>query len=169
MLATYTVPAALTGNPEPRSPSPANVQRTWFVDATTVVTGVAESMGQPLSLHSELDVDVYRLHRVDAGSDRPDLVARVFGPSVERTIVDTAAAHVLQRLAPGSLPNAFRAPIRCWRSETTGTCSSPSPSNRHRLPVQDSYWPGGRASSADALWQWTREAERRTSPPALRT
>ncbi len=72
-------------------------------DITNVVTVVADSMGQPLSLHSELDVDVYRLHRIDAGSDGPDLVARVFGPSVERAIVD-AAAHVLQRLAGTRFP-----------------------------------------------------------------
>ena len=72
-------------------------------DAATVVSVVAESMGQPLSLHSELDVDVYRLHPTDAGPDGPDLVARVFGPGVERAMVDTAA-HVLQRLAGTRFP-----------------------------------------------------------------
>ncbi|MFZ0668534.1 MAG: hypothetical protein WAM97_22485 [Acidimicrobiales bacterium] len=72
-------------------------------DAETVVTAVAESTGQALSLHSELDVDVYRLHHLDAGGGGPDLVARVFGPSVERAIVD-AAAHVLQRLAGTRFP-----------------------------------------------------------------
>jgi Phosphotransferase enzyme family len=69
-------------------------------DTATVVSMVEESMGQSLSLHSELDVDVYRLHRTDDG---PDLVARVFGPGVERATVD-AAAHVLQRLAGTRFP-----------------------------------------------------------------
>ena len=72
-------------------------------DAATVVSVVAESMGQPLSLHSELDLDVYRLYPSDAGPDGPDLVARVFGPGVERAAVD-AAAHVLQRLAGTRFP-----------------------------------------------------------------
>ena len=72
-------------------------------DAATVVSVVAESIGQPLSLHSELDVDVYRLYPSDAGPDGPDLVARVFGPGVERAMVDTAA-HVLQRLAGTRFP-----------------------------------------------------------------
>ena len=72
-------------------------------DAATVVNVVAESMGQPLSLHSELDVDVYRLHPSDAGPDARDLVARVFGPGVERAMVDTAA-HVLERLAGTRFP-----------------------------------------------------------------
>ena len=72
-------------------------------DAATVVSVVAESMGQPLSLHSELDLDVYRLYPSDAGTDGPDLVARVFGPGVERAAVD-AAAHVLQRLAGTRFP-----------------------------------------------------------------
>ncbi len=72
-------------------------------DAATVVSVVAESMGQPLSLHSELDVDVYRLRPSGTGPDGPDLVARVFGPGVERAMVDTAA-HVLQRLAGTRFP-----------------------------------------------------------------
>jgi hypothetical protein len=76
---------------------------TVIEDTATVVAVVAESVGQPLSLHSELDVDVYRLHRIDAGSDGPDLVARVLGSSVERAVVD-AAAHVLQRLAGTRVP-----------------------------------------------------------------
>jgi len=69
-------------------------------DAASVVNVVAESLGQPLSLHSELDIDVYRLHRTQA---EPDLVARVFGPGVERTVVD-AAARVLQALAGTRFP-----------------------------------------------------------------
>jgi len=72
-------------------------------DAATLVSVVAESMGQPLSLRSELDVDVYRLYPSDAGPDGPDLVARVFGPGVERAMVDTAA-RVLQRLAGTRFP-----------------------------------------------------------------
>ena len=68
-----------------------------------MVSAVAESMGQPLSLHRELDVDVYRLHPADAGHDGPDLVARVFGPEVERAAVDSAA-RVLQRLADTRFP-----------------------------------------------------------------
>jgi hypothetical protein len=69
-------------------------------DAATVVSAVSESMGQRLSLRSELDVDVYRLHRSD---DRPDLVARVFGPGVQGATVD-AAAHVLRALAGTQFP-----------------------------------------------------------------
>jgi hypothetical protein len=75
-------------------------------DAATVVSAVAESMDEPLSLHSELEVDVYRLHGSDHG---PDLVARVFGPGVERATVH-AAAHVLQALAGTRFP-AERCPI----------------------------------------------------------
>jgi hypothetical protein len=72
-------------------------------DAATVVSAVAESVRQPLSLHSELDVDVYRLHCTGDGPDGTDLVARVFGPGVERARVE-AAAHVLQRLAGTRFP-----------------------------------------------------------------
>ena len=72
-------------------------------DAATVVSAVAESVGHPLSLHSELDVDVYRLRATDDRPDGPDLVARVFGPDVERATVGTAA-HVLQKLAGTRFP-----------------------------------------------------------------
>jgi hypothetical protein len=72
-------------------------------DAATVVSVVAESLGQTLSLHSELDLDVYRLHPSVAESNGPDLVARVFGPEVDRATVDTAA-QVLQRLAGTRFP-----------------------------------------------------------------
>ncbi len=72
-------------------------------DAATVVSAVAESVGQPLSLHSELDVDVYRLRCTGNGHEGSDLVARVFGPGVARATVD-AAAHVLQRLAGTRFP-----------------------------------------------------------------
>ncbi|MGA2521319.1 MAG: phosphotransferase [Acidimicrobiales bacterium] len=72
-------------------------------DAVTVVSSVAESVGQPLSLHSELDVDVYRLRCTDDGPNGSDLVARVFGPGVARATVD-AAAHVLQKLAGTRFP-----------------------------------------------------------------
>jgi Phosphotransferase enzyme family/Putative esterase len=75
-------------------------------DAGSVVSTVAESVGQRLSLRGELDVDVYRLHGTDTG---PDLVARAFGPGVERATVD-AAAHVLQALAGTRFP-AERCPI----------------------------------------------------------
>jgi hypothetical protein len=71
-------------------------------DASTVVSAVAESVGQPLSFHSELDVDVYRLHGTGDGPGS-DLVARVFGPDVARATVD-AAAHVLQKLAATRFP-----------------------------------------------------------------
>jgi Ser/Thr protein kinase RdoA (MazF antagonist) len=75
-------------------------------DAATVVSTVAESMDERLSLYGELDVDVYRLHRTNPG---PDLVARVFGPGVERATVE-AAAHVLQALEGTRFP-AERCPI----------------------------------------------------------
>jgi hypothetical protein len=68
-----------------------------------VVSAVAESVGQPLSLRSELDVDVYRLHCTGDGPDGSDLVARVFGRDVERATVD-AAARVLQKLAGSRFP-----------------------------------------------------------------
>jgi hypothetical protein len=68
-----------------------------------VVSAVAHSVGQPLSLHSELDVDVYRLHCTGNGPDGSDLVARVFGPGVERATLDTAA-HVLHKLAGTRFP-----------------------------------------------------------------
>ena len=57
-------------------------------DAATVVHAVAESLCQPLSLDSVLDVDVYRLRPADGG---PDLVARAFGASVEAATVNAAA------------------------------------------------------------------------------
>jgi Ser/Thr protein kinase RdoA (MazF antagonist) len=69
-------------------------------DAAIVVAAVAESTGHTLLLHSELDVDVYRLRRSES---EPDLVARAFGPHVERAAVDTAA-HVLQNLADTRFP-----------------------------------------------------------------
>jgi Ser/Thr protein kinase RdoA (MazF antagonist) len=65
-----------------------------------VVDAVADSLGEPLVLDSELDVDVYRLRRSENG---PDLVARVFGSNVERTVVD-AAAHVLLVLGATRFP-----------------------------------------------------------------
>lgn len=68
-----------------------------------MVSAVAELVGQPLSLHSELDVDVYRLHCTREGYGGSDLVARVFGPGVERATVD-AAAYVLQKLAGTPFP-----------------------------------------------------------------
>ena len=61
---------------------------------------MAESLRQALFLHSELDVDVYRLRRTDA---EPDLVVRAFGPGVEPEAVD-AAARVLQGLAGTRFP-----------------------------------------------------------------
>ncbi|MCW2522053.1 MAG: hypothetical protein JWO63_388, partial [Frankiales bacterium] len=69
-------------------------------EAATVAEAVADLLGQPLLLHSELDVDVYRLRRRQPG---PDLVARVFGPSVERSTVD-AAGRVLSALAGTRFP-----------------------------------------------------------------
>jgi len=69
-------------------------------DSAIAVDAVAQSLGRPLVLHSALDVDVYRLHPAEPG---PDLVARVFGPGVERTAVD-AAARVLLRLAGTPFP-----------------------------------------------------------------
>jgi hypothetical protein len=93
-------------------------------DAATVVSAVR----QPLSLHSELDVDVdvYRLHCTGDGPDGTDLVARVFGPGVERATVEPPLMFCRDWQARGSRPNAARGPIRCLRSEAAGTCSSPS-------------------------------------------
>jgi Ser/Thr protein kinase RdoA (MazF antagonist) len=65
-----------------------------------VISAVAESMGETLLLHSELDVDVYRLRRTDSESG---LVARAFGPDVERAALDTAA-RVLKGLADTRFP-----------------------------------------------------------------
>ncbi len=69
-------------------------------DVATIVDAVSHSLGHELSLHSELAVDVYRVHRAGA---EPDLVVRAFGPLVERDSVD-AAAHVLYRLAGTRFP-----------------------------------------------------------------
>ena len=69
-------------------------------DAATVVHAVAESLCQPLSLDSVLDVDVYRLRPTDGG---PDLVARAFGTGVEAATVN-AAARVLTGLAGTPFP-----------------------------------------------------------------
>lgn len=69
-------------------------------NAGEVVDAVAQSVGQPVSLVGELDVDVYRLARRDA---EPDLVVRAFGPSVDDTTV-SAAAHVLVALAGTPFP-----------------------------------------------------------------
>ena len=78
-----------------------------------MVSAVAESVGRPLWLHSELDIDVYRLASAELSGpdsygagpppDGPDLVARVFGPEVERDVVG-AAAHVLEKLAGTRFP-----------------------------------------------------------------
>lgn len=69
-------------------------------DAASVVAAVARSTGQGLSLHGELDLDVYRLRSAGPG---PDLVARVFGPEVEGAALDTAA-RVLTGLAGTRFP-----------------------------------------------------------------
>lgn len=69
-------------------------------DAEAIVDAVAEVVGRPLALHSELDVDVYRLRPTEKGSD---LVVRAFGPAVQRTMVD-AAARVLQGLSGTRFP-----------------------------------------------------------------
>ena len=80
---------------------PARVRvRPVVEDAETVVALVAESLGQPLLLDSELDIDVYRLHRPGAEAD---LVVRVFGPGVDRRAVD-AAARVLLDLGGTRFP-----------------------------------------------------------------
>ena len=65
-----------------------------------VVSAVAESTGEVLLLHSELDVDVYRLRRTESESD---LVARAFGPDVERAALESAA-RVLKGLADTRFP-----------------------------------------------------------------
>jgi Ser/Thr protein kinase RdoA (MazF antagonist) len=72
-------------------------------DASTVLSVVSGLVGRRLSLHSELDIDVYRLHSSGQGPDALDLVARAFGPDVERATVDTAAL-VLQKLAETRFP-----------------------------------------------------------------
>ena len=95
-------------------------------DAATVVHAVAESLGQPLSLGSLLDVDVYRLRPADGG---PDLVARAFGTGVEAATVN-AAARVLTALAGTPFPAE-----RCASDSPVlplgggGTCLSPSTSS----------------------------------------
>jgi enterochelin esterase-like enzyme len=94
-------PARNPGNPGKgaRDRSGARV-RPVVKDAATVVHAVAESLCQPLSLVSVLDVDVYRLRPPDGG---PDLVARAFGAGVEATTVN-AAARVLTALAATPFP-----------------------------------------------------------------
>lgn len=71
-------------------------------DVAGVAEAVAESLGCAVTLHSVLDVDVYRLRRTDAAA-APDLVVRAFGADVGRAAVD-AAAGVLQRLAGTQFP-----------------------------------------------------------------
>ena len=68
--------------------------------ATIVADAVSASLRVSVTVHSELDVDVYRLRRKDS---RPDLVVRAFGPDVERASVD-AVAQVLHRLADTRFP-----------------------------------------------------------------
>ena len=74
--------------------------RPVFGEATAVADAVSTATGEPLLSCTELDVDVYRLHR-PAG--KVDLVARAFGPGVERFALD-ATTHVLQELAPTRFP-----------------------------------------------------------------
>ena len=68
-------------------------------DTDDLVAAVATALSAPASLHTVLDVDVYRLR----SASEPDLVVRVFGPGVERATVD-AAARVLQGLAATRFP-----------------------------------------------------------------
>lgn len=68
-------------------------------DVGDVVDAVSASLGGPLSLDGELDVDVYRL-RGDAGID---VVVRAFGPGVDSARVH-AAARVLEALAGTAFP-----------------------------------------------------------------
>jgi Ser/Thr protein kinase RdoA (MazF antagonist) len=81
--------------------------RPVMTSTATVVDTASEAQGQQLSFTGELDVDVYRLRRSDT---EPDLVARVFGPGVQRTAVETAA-QVLHKLADTPFP-AERCPTR---------------------------------------------------------
>ena len=69
-----------------------------------VVETVARSLGRPMSLVGQLDVDVYRMRRGPAEHDpEPDLVVRAFGPGVaEQTVA--AAAHVLEALVSTPFP-----------------------------------------------------------------
>jgi hypothetical protein len=69
-------------------------------DAGDVVDAVARSLGRPLSLVGELDVDVFRVRR---GGAEPDLVVRAFGSHVDEPAV-AAAAHVLAALAGTPFP-----------------------------------------------------------------
>ncbi len=69
-------------------------------DVATIVDAVAEAMEIPLALHSELDIDVYRLR---PKTDRSDLVVRALGPAVAQPTVD-AAARVLHGLADTPFP-----------------------------------------------------------------
>ncbi len=70
-------PARYPGNPGKDARDRSRVRvRPVVKDAATVVHAVAESLCQPLSLHSVLDVDVYRLRPADGG---PDLVDQIRG------------------------------------------------------------------------------------------
>jgi len=94
-------PARNPGNPGKGAWDRSGVRvRPVVTNAETVVHAVAESLCQPLSLDSVLDVDVYRLRPTDGG---PDLVARAFGAGVEAATVN-AAARVLTGLADTPFP-----------------------------------------------------------------
>ena len=117
-------PARHPGNPGKGARDRSGVRvRPVVKDAATVVHAVAESLCQPLSLDSVLDVDVYRLRPADGG---PDLVARAFGAGVEAATVN-AAARVLTGLAGTPFP--------------AGRCASDPPvlplgSGRHLLVTE---------------------------------
>jgi hypothetical protein len=106
-------------------------------EPATIVDAVAASVGKPLSLRSDLDLDVYRLHRTDA---EPDLVARVFDARVPRATVD-AAVHVLQRLsgtrfpAEQCLPDAPVLPLGEGRHVLVTVYVEPAPAPRPGLAL----------------------------------
>jgi Ser/Thr protein kinase RdoA (MazF antagonist) len=62
---------------------------------------MSQALGEPVSLHSELDVDVYRFH---PDGSPTDLVVRAFGDAVSRRALDTTVG-VLERLAQTPFPS----------------------------------------------------------------
>lgn len=69
-------------------------------DPSVIVDVVSQALGEHVSLHSELDVDVYRLH---PDSSPADLVVRAFDDTVSRVALD-ATVGVLERLAKTPFP-----------------------------------------------------------------
>jgi Ser/Thr protein kinase RdoA (MazF antagonist) len=92
-------------------------------DVAFVVKTVEGALGEPVSLHGELDVDVYRVRRATKPSD---LVVRVFGEDVGREALDTTVG-VLARLEDTPFPAE-----RC----STPTPVVPAGQGRHLLVTE---------------------------------